>query len=85
MVILLFTLDYVNRCTDLMFSFYESALNYEFIIISYYHSLVKARCGGPVRKTHGTIQSPKYPSWYPENKECVWTIELPSKVSQINQ
>ncbi|KAK3741569.1 hypothetical protein QZH41_012512 [Actinostola sp. cb2023] len=28
---------------------------------------------------HGTIQSPKYPSWYPSNKECVWTIELPSK------
>ncbi|XP_031559878.1 tolloid-like protein 1 [Actinia tenebrosa] len=39
----------------------------------------ETRCGGPIRKTHGTIQSPNYPSWYPSKKECVWTIELPSK------
>lgn len=37
----------------------------------------KAVCGGRINTPKGTIQSPKYPQWYPPNKKCTWTISLP--------
>ncbi|XP_048589480.1 tolloid-like protein 1 isoform X2 [Nematostella vectensis] len=48
-----------------------------------FKAVYETRCGGPIRKAHGTIQSPKYPSWYPSSKECVWTIALPGKGSRV--
>ncbi|XP_020628103.1 tolloid-like protein 1 [Orbicella faveolata] len=37
----------------------------------------KAVCGGKITTPQGTIQSPKFPAWYPPNKKCTWTISLP--------
>jgi len=36
-----------------------------------------AVCGGKITTPQGTIQSPKFPAWYPSNKKCTWTISLP--------
>lgn len=38
----------------------------------------KAVCGGDITSLQGTIQSPKYPQWYPYNKKCTWKITLPA-------
>ncbi|PFX27229.1 Bone morphogenetic protein 1-like, partial [Stylophora pistillata] len=38
----------------------------------------KAVCGGDITFPQGTIQSPKYPQWYPSNKKCTWRITLPT-------
>ena len=40
-------------------------------------NLFAAVCGGNIDNPQGTIQSPKYPEWYPSNKKCTWTISLP--------
>ncbi|XP_067041555.1 tolloid-like protein 1 [Acropora muricata] len=37
----------------------------------------RAVCGGRISTNQGTIQSPKYPDWYPSNTKCTWTIYLP--------
>lgn len=34
-------------------------------------------CGETIRsETHGVIKSPGYPHNYPNNRDCVWTIEV---------
>jgi len=37
-----------------------------------------ALCGGVFREIYGVIQSPDYPLYYPNNKKCVYDIEVPS-------
>jgi len=42
-----------------------------------FKAIYKAVCGGRINKPQGTIQSPKYPEWYPSNTKCTWTISMP--------
>ena len=35
-------------------------------------------CGEELRKEKGNIESPNYPSTYPANVACVWTITVPT-------
>lgn len=34
-----------------------------------------ALCGGYIRGSSGTILSPGFPDFYPNNLNCTWTIE----------
>lgn len=45
---------------------------------AWFASLFAAVCGGDITSLQGTIQSPKYPQWYPYNKKCTWKITLPA-------
>jgi len=40
-------------------------------------SLVDA-CGGYIKATNGTIQSPSFPAAYPMNKRCIWQLMAPA-------
>ena len=37
-----------------------------------------ALCGGVFRDLYGIIQSPEYPLYYPNNKQCFYDIEVPA-------
>ena len=39
---------------------------------------VVAVCGGTFRDLYGVIQSPDYPLYYPNNKQCTFDIEVPA-------
>ncbi|BES95605.1 calcium ion Hypothetical protein [Nesidiocoris tenuis] len=39
-----------------------------------HYTLVESACGGTIEADQGVITSPRYPSNYPPNVECVWTI-----------
>ncbi|KAJ7379470.1 Bone morphogenetic protein 1 [Desmophyllum pertusum] len=47
------------------------------VVAKGFRASYKAVCGGNIDNPQGTIQSPKYPEWYPSNKKCTWTISLP--------
>lgn len=36
-------------------------------------------CGGPLTSSSGTIQSPNFPSNYPNDVFCKWHIDVPGK------
>ena len=36
-------------------------------------------CGGYLELEEGTIQSPSYPDFYPQNKNCAWQIVAPKQ------
>lgn len=36
-----------------------------------------AICGGVLTASSGTIVSPNFPGKYPNNVECIWTIQMP--------
>lgn len=38
-----------------------------------------ATCGGQYRELYGVLKSPEFPLYYPNNKACVYDIELPSQ------
>ncbi|KAL8573023.1 hypothetical protein ACOMHN_010453 [Nucella lapillus] len=38
----------------------------------------KAACGGTLQSTQGIIRSPGYPSNYPANLNCMWSVNVPS-------
>jgi len=38
-----------------------------------------ALCGGVFRDLYGKIESPEFPLYYPNNKQCIYDIELPSE------
>jgi len=38
-----------------------------------------AACGGEFRELYGVLKSPEFPLYYPNNKECMYNIELPSE------
>ena len=40
-------------------------------------SLKGGECGGLQTSTTGAISSPNYPSNYPDNKQCAWTVRIP--------
>ena len=37
---------------------------------------VEFECGGYLDEESGEFTSPDYPSYYPRNAECVWTIKV---------
>ncbi|XP_031554235.1 uncharacterized protein LOC116291235 [Actinia tenebrosa] len=41
-------------------------------------------CGGVLNNSVGTFQSPNFPSAYPANSHCKWTIRLPQDYAAIN-
>ena len=41
-------------------------------------SLLAVVCGGLLAGPSGEIRSPNAPNPYPNNVQCVWTIEVPS-------
>ncbi|XP_031554241.1 uncharacterized protein LOC116291239 [Actinia tenebrosa] len=41
-------------------------------------------CGGVLNNSVGTFQSPNFPSTYPANSHCEWTISLPQDYAAIN-
>ncbi|XP_031554242.1 uncharacterized protein LOC116291240 [Actinia tenebrosa] len=41
-------------------------------------------CGGVLNNPVGTFQSPNFPSAYPANSHCKWTISLPPYYAAIN-
>ncbi|XP_043928446.1 suppressor of tumorigenicity 14 protein homolog [Protopterus annectens] len=44
---------------------------------AYFQAVAKADCGGSLSSWNGTITSPYYPSHYPPNVDCTWTIKAP--------
>lgn len=38
-------------------------------------STIQNSCGGYIESAHGTIVSPHFPSTYPPNMDCTWTIQ----------
>ncbi|XP_029385524.1 uncharacterized protein LOC115061354 [Echeneis naucrates] len=47
------------------------------IFKAYFQALPKAGCGGSLSSWNGTISSPYYPSYYPPNIDCTWTLRAP--------
>ncbi|CAL9697990.1 unnamed protein product [Knipowitschia caucasica] len=44
---------------------------------AYFQAIPKAGCGGSITSWNGSISSPYYPSFYPPNIECTWTVRTP--------
>ncbi|XP_072306526.1 uncharacterized protein [Eucyclogobius newberryi] len=44
---------------------------------AYFQAIPKAGCGGSITSWNGSISSPYYPSFYPPNIECSWTVRTP--------
>uniref|UniRef100_A0A8C4S2L8 Suppressor of tumorigenicity 14 protein homolog n=2 Tax=Erpetoichthys calabaricus TaxID=27687 RepID=A0A8C4S2L8_ERPCA len=40
-------------------------------------------CGGSITTYNGSLTSPFYPSYYPPNRECFWTISTPASSMRI--
>ncbi|XP_067341841.1 suppressor of tumorigenicity 14 protein homolog isoform X2 [Channa argus] len=47
------------------------------IFKAYFQAIPKAVCGGSISSWNGSITSPYYPSYYPPNIDCTWTIQVP--------
>ncbi|XP_054606889.2 suppressor of tumorigenicity 14 protein homolog isoform X1 [Nothobranchius furzeri] len=47
------------------------------IFKAYFQAIPKAVCGGSISSWNGSISSPYYPSFYPPNIDCTWTIRVP--------
>ncbi|KAM4544130.1 suppressor of tumorigenicity 14 protein homolog [Fundulus diaphanus] len=44
---------------------------------AYFQAIPKAGCGGSISSWNGSISSPYYPSYYPPNIDCAWTLRVP--------
>ncbi|KAJ0059552.1 hypothetical protein NL108_001916, partial [Boleophthalmus pectinirostris] len=44
---------------------------------AYFQAIPKAGCGGSISSWNGSVSSPYYPSFYPPNIECTWTVRTP--------
>ncbi|XP_064187903.1 suppressor of tumorigenicity 14 protein isoform X1 [Anguilla rostrata] len=44
---------------------------------AYFQAVPKTGCGGSLLAWNGTVTSPYYPSHYPPNVDCSWTIRTP--------
>ncbi|KAF6727343.1 Suppressor of tumorigenicity 14-like protein [Oryzias melastigma] len=44
---------------------------------AYFQAVPKAGCGGSITSWNGSISSPYYPSYYPPNIDCTWTLRVP--------
>ena len=43
-----------------------------------------SNCGGKLFKTSGLLESPNYPSLYPNSANCEWVLSVPpSKVIEL--
>uniref|UniRef100_A0A8C4QUT2 Metalloendopeptidase n=1 Tax=Eptatretus burgeri TaxID=7764 RepID=A0A8C4QUT2_EPTBU len=74
-----------NRLPRAIFST-ESRLWVEFRSISNwvgrgFLASYEAICGGVIKKSSGTIQSPNYPDDYQPSKECIWVVRVSSEYS----
>ncbi|KAJ8413191.1 hypothetical protein AAFF_G00091870 [Aldrovandia affinis] len=47
------------------------------IFKAYFQAVPKTGCGGSLLAWNGTVTSPYYPSYYPPNLDCSWTIRTP--------
>ncbi|XP_054893854.1 suppressor of tumorigenicity 14 protein homolog [Poeciliopsis prolifica] len=47
------------------------------IFKAYFQAIPKAGCGGSISSWNGSISSPYYPSFYPPNVDCTWTLRVP--------
>ncbi|XP_034718683.1 uncharacterized protein LOC117938269 [Etheostoma cragini] len=47
------------------------------IFKAYFQAIPKAGCGGSISSWNGSISSPYYPSYYPPNIDCTWTLRAP--------
>ncbi|XP_028290327.1 suppressor of tumorigenicity 14 protein isoform X1 [Gouania willdenowi] len=47
------------------------------IFKAYFQAIPKAGCGGSISSWNGSISSPYYPSYYPPNIDCIWTLRVP--------
>ncbi|XP_071341324.1 suppressor of tumorigenicity 14 protein homolog [Trachinotus anak] len=47
------------------------------IFKAYFQAIPKAGCGGSITSWNGSISSPYYPSYYPPNIDCTWTLRAP--------
>ncbi|XP_026217650.1 suppressor of tumorigenicity 14 protein homolog [Anabas testudineus] len=47
------------------------------IFKAYFQAIPKAGCGGSISSWNGSISSPYYPSYYPPNIDCTWTLQAP--------
>ncbi|XP_066555060.1 suppressor of tumorigenicity 14 protein homolog [Amia ocellicauda] len=48
------------------------------IFKAYFQAMPKTGCGGALSAWNGTVTSPYYPSHYPPNVDCTWTISTPA-------
>ncbi|MBN3309803.1 ST14 protein, partial [Amia calva] len=46
------------------------------IFKAYFQAMPKTGCGGALSAWNGTVTSPYYPSHYPPNVDCTWTISV---------
>lgn len=44
--------------------------------LSFFFKATKYICGGLLFDSFGTLQSPSYPSNYPDNADCLWQIQV---------
>ncbi|XP_077301904.1 cubilin-like [Arctopsyche grandis] len=51
-------------------------------IFEVHYSTLSNACGGDLKSEHGTFTSPMYPSSYPLNAQCIWTLK-PSPGNQV--
>ncbi|KAM7390504.1 hypothetical protein PAMA_008589 [Pampus argenteus] len=47
------------------------------IFKAYFQAIPKAGCGGSISSWNGSVSSPYYPSYYPPNIDCIWTLRAP--------
>uniref|UniRef100_H3C597 Zmp:0000001114 n=1 Tax=Tetraodon nigroviridis TaxID=99883 RepID=H3C597_TETNG len=47
------------------------------IFKAYFQAIPKAACGGSISSWNGSVSSPHYPSFYPPNVDCIWTVKAP--------
>ncbi|KAL4657282.1 suppressor of tumorigenicity 14 protein-like isoform X1 [Arapaima gigas] len=47
------------------------------IFKAYFQAVPKVACGGSLTSWNGTLTSPYYPSYYPPNTDCSWTLRTP--------
>ncbi|XP_056868687.1 suppressor of tumorigenicity 14 protein [Takifugu flavidus] len=47
------------------------------IFKAYFQAIPRPGCGGSISSWNGSIYSPHYPSFYPPNIDCIWTVKAP--------
>jgi len=62
--------SFVLTFKELMF--FQLTMSFEFFNSFFFFA---ALCGGYIRGSSGTILSPGFPDFYPNNLNCTWTIE----------
>ncbi|XP_033761795.1 cubilin-like [Pecten maximus] len=58
----------------------DSSIAYEGFTASYVSLNASTVCGGTLTTSTGIITSPNFPSNYPHNRQCIWTIIAPNNI-----